>query len=68
MPMTMLRRDPFARQELFRETVPVEKRRDCDWCGSAQGRFTYYWESDWGRQARIPGRFCGISCMRAFNQ
>ena len=62
-------RDPFGRADLVRELVPAAERRPCGWCGSAPGRFCYWWSPDGGgrifRHAR-PG-FCSVSCWRSYN-
>ena len=60
-----LRRDPFARETLMRETVPVEYRKACAYCGSRAGRFVYWHEAD-SIRGNVPRgerrAFCGVAC------
>ena len=70
--MSLVSRDPFAREELHRE-------RDygpatCDWCGQQRrtpsGRpylFAFRIETDGGRTSALRGRFCSVSCLRTYN-
>lgn len=66
MPVTVSR-DPFARTELVRETVPVGARSPCWWCGQP-GRFTYSTETDGGRTYPHPGVFCSVYCFRTYHE
>ena len=66
-------RDPFARTTLFSETTD-QVGDGCAWCGNslttkAGNRFLYryYYEDDNSRRNDIPGKFDGISCMRAYH-
>ena len=62
-----INRDPFAREELHRETVEAS---GCDWCGQRRrsGRlFRYIVESDGGRSSPIRGEFCSVMCMRSYH-
>lgn len=66
--MALVRRDPFAREELHRETVPAQPD-GCCWCGgtNARGRvYVYRVETDSGRAHPIGGRFCSEGCRRSF--
>jgi len=69
--MTYISRDPFARQELHRESVVVGAEKTCDWCGNKKRRtlFWYYIEPDRVNYRRddIKGLFCGIGCMRDYH-
>lgn len=63
-------RDPFAREEIHRESV--ETHEGCSWCGGKRkdGKlYRYYIERDSIRYNRsdIDGLFCGICCMRAYS-
>jgi hypothetical protein len=60
----MLRRDPFARVELWKENA---SDGECSWCGRNGKRYAYYHESDGGRKFNLPGSFCSISCMESEN-
>lgn len=65
----LISRDPFAREELHRETVQTEET--CDWCGCrrSSGRlFAYCVESDSGRRWQTRGLFCSVSCYRAYHE
>ena len=53
MTYTQVSRDPFARADLMRATVPASLRTPCVWCGSRPGRFVYWWEPD---GLRAPAR------------
>ena len=74
----LISRDPFAREELHRETI---RMAGCAQCGNSRelrnggpralitGRkflYRYFVESDSGRRAYISGAFCSIGCMRAY--
>ncbi len=66
----MVSRDPFGRTELHRESVKPAKHEGCKWCGNVNGYatlFEYRNESDGGRTYQISGRFCSVSCMRAYH-
>jgi hypothetical protein len=63
-------RDPFARTELHRETIPAYGNRSCDWCGNlnrAGKLFTYRTESDGGRKSEHRGAFCSKSCHDSYH-
>lgn len=72
--MCLVSRDPFARQELHRETHPVPANHGgCNFCGqlrqSRRGTtslFKYSVESDTGRTHWIDGLYCSVSCLRAY--
>lgn len=64
----LISRDPFARQELHRESVKTT--RDCSWCGSKRDNGTlyrYFTESDGGRRSEHSGVFCCKSCHDSYN-
>jgi hypothetical protein len=77
MTVAYISRDPFAREELHRETLhesTMGKGRTCDWCGSTSHDkakrpilYSYRIEYDDGRVSQIPGLFCSVECMRAYN-
>ena len=63
-------RDPFAREDIVRETV--ETSGSCKWCGNTRrgGKLFHYGvqpDSINGRVNWIDGLFCGISCMRTYH-
>lgn len=69
MTTTQISRDPFAREELHRRLIPAINRGPhctCRWCGQP-AKFTYEIHSDGGRQSEIPGSYCSVGCMRAYN-
>lgn len=65
-------RDPFARHTIRKRLVNGE----CSWCGQnapRKGRFMCVWEyyvdADSPRNnGTIPGKFCGIECLRSYHQ
>lgn len=68
--MALINRDPFAREEIHRETI--ETNESCKFCGNTRksGKlFWYYILRDRinNRRANIGGFFCSISCMRAYH-
>jgi hypothetical protein len=59
--------DPFAREDLIRETEATH--RGCDWCGSTRksGRlFRYGSCSPMGRTSWFSRLFCSVSCFRTY--
>ena len=66
--MTIISRDPFAREELHRETVYTNE--SCSWCGQRRKSlklFQYRVETDGGRVSIVKGLFCSIGCKRAYH-
>lgn len=66
----MMRRDPFAREELHRQELPRHVGMGCGWCGgrNANGRLYEYWvETDGGRKHVDRELFCSDSCREAYN-
>jgi hypothetical protein len=64
----LISRDPFAREELHRESVSTTCT--CDVCGSTRkgGKlFRYFVEEDQGRTNPIKGLFCSVGCMRIYH-
>lgn len=59
-------RDPFARQELHKESV----KGTCTNCGSAN-RYGKVWkfreETDGGRSSEINGEFCSKGCLESYH-
>jgi hypothetical protein len=67
--MTLIARDPFAREELHRRTVRTD--RTCRCCGARRpsGRlYEYRTETDGGRTHPHPGLFCSVGCFRAYHR
>lgn len=76
---TQIRRDPFARTTLVRESALSHCH--CEWCGSTRYRngeplvnsagvpilFRYGTENDNGRVNWHRGLFCSLSCHNAFH-
>jgi len=67
--MRYLSRDPFARTELVRFTVPNYNRKLCHWCGNAPGRFQYAERADSLRSNSVTlmHAFCSKSCHDSFH-
>jgi hypothetical protein len=70
--MRQIRRDPFARATLVRETVHQSglltrpgEAPECAWC-EQPGRYAYRWESDDGRSGRSSKTFCSVSCYETY--
>ena len=66
--MALIRRDPFARQELHRATVR-HSSRTCDWCGNLNAHrslFHYRIETDGGRSYEDDHLFCSLPCRTAY--
>lgn len=67
--MAFINRNPFAREETHRETVPANGQT-CAWCGSVRKSDTLYQyrtETDSGRQHADTKLFCCLSCRKAYN-
>ena len=68
--MAYISRDPFARQELHRETVePGYVVKGCAWCGglNAHGKlYRYRIETDGGRSHSDDRVFCSVGCRHIF--
>lgn len=72
--MALVSRDPFARLELHKRRVPVDKQT-CAWCGNVKivpssglkYLFTFWLESDSGRNYPIGGLFCSLGCKKAYH-
>ena len=71
--MTLVSRDPFAREELHRERI-YSPHAVCAWCGrtlyTPKRRpyvYRYRIESDAGRTSELSGMFCSVSCLRTWN-
>lgn len=71
MPRVSISRDPFAREEIVRETV--ETTSTCKWCGQHRRggtklfRYGIQPDSISGRINWIDGDFCSIGCMRNYH-
>lgn len=66
--MAMISRNPFAREELHKETAVGF----CEFCGHTNryGKAWQYWiEQDRVQYRRdyIPGLFCSIACMKSYH-
>lgn len=66
--MTLISRNPFAREEMHRELIPIEDRPTCSFC-SQIAKFRYFIEPDsvTYRRNDISGQFCSIGCMRSYH-
>jgi hypothetical protein len=63
-----LRRDPFARATLVRDTLAQRGRKDCKWCGKPRSKFLYGWLGDAITARYCPdGPFCSVSCWEAYH-
>lgn len=69
--MAQVSRNPFAREELHRESVRFYWGETiCRWCGGTRkgGKlWQYRIETDGGTIRRIDGVYCSVSCFRAYN-
>ena len=70
--MALVKRDPFAREELHRERV-YPAYQGCSWCGEIKRTpttrtylYRYWIETDGGRRFDQLGRFCSESCRKAY--
>jgi hypothetical protein len=73
-PYVTIARDPFARGELVRRTLPRADRGPCRECGQP-GRFQYDWSDD-ARDRAFQRRpfarfeysdcFCSVGCFRSY--
>jgi hypothetical protein len=72
----LVKRNPFAREELHRERVYVQNSlTTCAWCGQVKKTpsrrpylFQYRAESDGGRTSNIRGLFCSESCRKSYHE
>lgn len=64
--MRVLKRDPFAREELWRQPSGIAV--SCAWCGNAPGRFTYAWVGDAQPSSRAfwSRPMCSVACYRDY--
>jgi hypothetical protein len=73
-----LRRDPFGRRTLMRDTATPPPGETCAWCGSLSGGrrlFNYWWQPDgylhtWpmrGHHALALKSFCCLGCFESYN-
>ena len=69
--MSLVSRDPYARQELHKQIASVMNGKTCDWCGSVRWSrhktpvpqlYSFTTETDGGRSFRDKGLFCSRSC------
>lgn len=67
MTRVSIERDPFARGNVVRETIPRDERGACAWCGQP-ARFRYGWDDDQGpRYSSMDTRqFCSKGCYDSF--
>jgi hypothetical protein len=64
----LINRDPFAREELHRESVVIDI--GCSWCGQKRGDkrlYRYFTEQDSGRRSVHRGFFCNIECHNSYH-
>ena len=77
--MALIRRDPFAREEMHRVNVrgPLITigKRTCDWCGQvsrlSNGEprlFAYRTERDGGSTHEHKGLFCSVGCHDTYHR
>ena len=67
--MTMVSRDPFARQETHYSLVATDQ--ECTWCGQPgpNGKLRKYRiETDGGRVFELAGKFCSNTCMKDYHR
>jgi hypothetical protein len=73
--MTLVSRNPFAREELHRDKVVLGPigNTSCSWCGRVlenyrQEKFLYRYrvETDSGRVCTDPRLFCSMTCRKNF--
>lgn len=65
----LINRDPFAREELHRETIDANGVT-CSWCGQPRNDkklYVYYVEHDAGRRRTLNGQFCSIGCLHDYH-
>lgn len=62
-------RNPYARTDYYRQTVPKVDREPCKWCGNREGKYQYKVDGDHSlnpsRAAPWSRGFCSVSCYRA---
>lgn len=67
MARTSVNRNPFAREELVRQSYSGHDRRECAWCGQKnRTMYTYEVETDGGRRCGESRQVCNINCYNAF--
>ena len=71
--MAYVSRDPFAREETHRTSLPAPASTSpvtgCAWCGNLNGRgglYRYRTETDGGRTNEDTRAFCSIDCRRTY--
>jgi len=65
--ITVISRDPFARMDIIRETVPASERGECTECGQpAHYRYGTEPDSITVRRYIVGKLFCSIGCARAY--
>jgi hypothetical protein len=66
--MKILSRDPFAREDVIRETVETDF--SCEWCGSRKNNrrlFRYgVWTDSPDKKHWQSKLFCSVGCMRSY--
>lgn len=71
--MSLVSRDPFAREEIHRTGIRPTGDESCRFCGvsvwqTPRKRLWRYWiETDGGTKHEISGQFCSIGCMRSYH-
>ena len=67
--MAYVSRDPFAREETHKTSVPAPAGATCAWCGQRNGRgklYRYRTETDGGRVNEDTRAFCSVGCRRIY--
>jgi hypothetical protein len=69
----LVKRDPFAREEIYRKREYGIGGNKCTWCGrvnrTPKGKpflFRYTLETDGGRKFDITGLFCSEQCRKDY--
>jgi len=71
-PVCSIRRDPFARATLMRETIRNKHLHRCAWCGQDKPRlYAYAWVSDSRPDPStlypVNHFFCEVDCWEAYS-
>jgi hypothetical protein len=67
--MTLMKRDPFAREELHRTELPRHIGLGCEWCDGRNGNgklYEYFVETDGGTKTIDNHLFCSADCRESY--